>query len=449
MAYVNNINSLYTKSECEIFSSKPLQDSVESGCFVEYRPITMLDSDKIEFLIPESEDYIDMSHTQLYLKVTIRDESTNAIVKNTIKKEGDKILFEGVHVAPVNNFMDSLFNHVGVELNNRSVTHPSNNYHYRSYFEKLLNYSVDAKSTHLLTSLFCHDNEKDMASNNGNGFKTRKKFIKNGQIELSGFLHTELSCQDKLLLNNVNVRVKLYRNKPSFSLVSSDDSENPKSFKIEITEALLLVRKLKIKPAIMTAHSIVLNNKFKETVATYPINRIDVKMISLPQECQNKVLDNVILGQLPKRIFMALVNESDVNNYKTNPYRFHHFDIQSIQLSSDVHTNLRPIRCNFSKGEYLQAYNSMISACGINFSDDGNLISREEYANGYTIAAWDITPDLSANQNHISTPKSGSLRLEVTFEKKLTEPIVVILYCEFDSHITIDKDRVVNTDFSC
>ena len=68
---------------------------------------------------------------------------------------------------------------------------------------------------------------------------------------------------------------------------------------------------------------------------------------------------------------------------------------------------------------------------------------------GYTLFAFDLTPDLSANYaGHWNLVKHGSLRLEVRFEKPLTETVNCIVYAEFDNVIEIDSSRQVIVDFS-
>jgi len=60
----------------------------------------------------------------------------------------------------------------------------------------------------------------------------------------------------------------------------------------------------------------------------------------------------------------------------------------------------RPIQPNFSKDEllYFEAYHTLLfTGIDIHFLNESNSISRDDYANGYTIFAFDLTPNLSAN----------------------------------------------------
>lgn len=459
MAFINSHKSIAVKSELDLFVCKPTQMSVESGFYQEYRPISVLDSDgPLEFVISANDDYIDLSHTQLKLRVKILREDGTPLNEND-------------PVAPVNNFLHSLFEHLAIDLNNKTITTPSNSYHYRSYIETLLNYSHEAKKTHLTSSLFVKDEAGKMDDVKSKGFVERKSYIRNGIVELCGYIHSELMSQDKYLINGVNMRLKFYRSKAEFTLMTSEDDVN--SYKIEILEAILLVRKATINPSVLIAHAKALTH----ANVRLPINRVDVKIITIPTDMQTKMLDNIyigeyllinynksvlssliltivflfpssFLGQMPKRIIMAMTSASAVHNIKRNPYNFYHFDHNNVLLTSDSHTHIAPIKSDFSKGLYLQAFSSLFESCGIFFSDTGNDITRKDYPNGFALLGFDLSEDLSASENHLSLPRQGSLRIDIQFAKALAEPISIILFAEFDNIIEIDKDRNIILDYS-
>jgi hypothetical protein len=60
---------------------------------------------------------------------------------------------------------------------------------------------------------------------------------------------------------------------------------------------------------------------------------------------------------------------------------------------------------------------------------------------------FDLTPDLAASEGHASDPVNGHIRLELKFGKVLPDPIVCLLYLEFDNSVMIDALRNVTTDF--
>ena len=81
-------------------------------------------------------------------------------------------------VGPVNLWLHSLFSQVGLFLNNKLVTPSSTAYPYR---ETILNFSKDAKSSHLTSALYYKDrpgkldsvNPVDNADNVNTGLKER------------------------------------------------------------------------------------------------------------------------------------------------------------------------------------------------------------------------------------------------------------------------------------
>ena len=60
---------------------------------------------------------------------------------------------------------------------------------------------------------------------------------------------------------------------------------------------------------------------------------------------------------------------------------------------------------------------------------------------------FDLTPDLAASEGQISDPAHGDIRIEMKFGKPLPDPLVCLLYLEYDSAVLIDAMRQVTTDF--
>ena len=97
----------------DFFTLPSTQTSIESASWVEYKPITSLNDDApIEFVVPgQSDEYLDLTRTMLFLKVRI------------VSGKGEKISSKDL-ISPVNNFLHSLFNQVDVFLNQKAVSPP-------------------------------------------------------------------------------------------------------------------------------------------------------------------------------------------------------------------------------------------------------------------------------------------------------------------------------------
>ena len=192
------------------------------------------------------------------------------------------------------------------------------------------------------------------------------------------------------MLNGVEMRVRLIRSKDVFCLI---DYEND-NVKVHLLEASLRVRRAKINSGVLLAHSKALTRG----TAKYPLTRVEVKSFTLHTNSSGETIDNIILGQLPKRIIIGFVSNKAFNgDKKENPFNFQHFDLTYLALTVDgIQVPSKPIQ-----PEYPTTYSDAfyISGTGIHYLNEGNSISREAYANEYCLFAFDVTPDLSANQD--------------------------------------------------
>ena len=240
MSYVHPFSKRCDKSEVDLFSVPPTQQSLERGRWIDYAPLSSVQNpdNAINFLIAGTDEYIDLSKTILTVtgKVTLKD--------GTSKLAGG----DQSNVAPVNNFLHSLFKQVDVYLNGKQVTLAMGTYAYRSYIETLLNYDVSAKESQFTSALYYKDTAGKMdeagslpssksityveadTDNGGTqaknfslpvpgtgnqGFAERSKFIRNGnQFVLSGPIFADIFMTDRLLLNMVDLKVVL---KPTLS----------------------------------------------------------------------------------------------------------------------------------------------------------------------------------------------------------------------------------------
>ena len=57
-----------------------------------------------------------------------------------------------------------------------------------------------------------------------------------------------------------------------------------------------------------------------------------------------------------------------------------------------------------------------------------------------------MTPDREADEEHISLPRQGNVRIEALFKNPVPENATCILYAEFPGHIKIDYSREVTVE---
>ena len=434
MALVHSSSHECGKSETELFDTPVTQTAVESSQWIEHHPITSLsDHGPIEFMITGSGDeYVDLSET--YLQVTAQIVKLNG---ENLVQSGAAAADEGV--GPVNLWLHALFGQVDVSLNERLVTPSTNTYPYRAYLETLLNHGPAAKNSYLTAALWYKDSASHMEDQAHNdGFQKRKQLILNSKdVTMFGRPHLDLCFQNKLILNGVDIKMRFVRSKNAFCLMGEG--------KVKIKDIGLFVRKAKLNPTVQVGHM----RALERTTAKYPIRRVETKVFSVPKGNQTINQENLFLGQLPKRLVIGFVENDAFNgNQAKNPFHFQHFDLEFLALYADgKQIPSKPLQPKFGEGQYMRSYTSLFTATGLMGENQGNGISRDEYANGYTLFAFDLTPD-SDDSGHFHVVKTGNLRLELHFSTQLARAINVIVYAEFDNVIEIDKARNVLFNYS-
>ena len=298
MAFVHRQSCEGAKSELDLFAVPPT--SIEDGRWVVHQPLTSLDSGgPIEFVIPGTGDaYLDLANTYLLIRAkVVRGVGTD--------------LAADTPVAPVNNWLHSLFSQVDVYLNDTLVTPSSNTYPFRAYVDTVLSYGDEAKNTQLTSQLWYKDTAGHMDATNVDGGNTglveRRRYIAESRIvEMMGRLHVDLFLQDRFLLNGVSVKIRLVRSKDAFSLMAG--GQNP-DYKVLIVDAVLFARKAVLSPTVQMAHI----KALEKGTAKYPIRPVDCKVYSIPQGAMSHTHENLFLGTLPKRLILWCIDNDAYN----------------------------------------------------------------------------------------------------------------------------------------
>ena len=420
-------------SDTDLFTPAFVQSDIESCTFEDVYPLTKLeDSGPVEFVIKNSTDkFIDFVSTYLRLKVRL------------VKSDGTAHVETENKASFVNYPIASIFNQLDVYLGGTLITSSSNTYAFRSIIETILNYGSDAKKSQLEMGLFTKDtaahlDETDPGKEN-TGLALRNNYTKNSKVvELIGRLHTDLCNQGRLILNGLPIRLVFHRSKDAFSILASANQP-----RVKIVYAVLCVRKVQL-----TYHRFSeIQQKLEKDVICYPINRVLLKTHSIAAGLTSLNWDNMILGQLPNRIFLGMVdNDSYTGNYKKNPFNFKHFDVREIGVYVNGKTLSQPMKLNFNDDETLEGYRSLFTTTGKINRDEGLDLTRRDYAKGYSLFGFDLSPALCSGP-HQEPMKEGSLRITLEFANALPNTITVLVYSEFDNTIKINKVRSVLKDY--
>ena len=304
----------------------------------------------------------------------------------------------------------------------------------------------DAKTSQLSMAMFYKDIPGKMDAVNpvaededaNMGLKARYEFTKQSDtVDMLGPIHSDIFFQDRLILNGVNLRIKLNRAKNSFCLLSSAAAPD---FKVVITEAILYVRKVKVGSSIILGHAAAL----KQTSAKYPIRRVDCKVLSIPGGFSTFTPNNLFLGHIPKRLVLVLVDTEAFNGtYSSNPFNFKHHSLTQVGVYVDGEQIPRkPLFLKFDEAggqNFIAGYQSLFLGTGKLSLDTGNQINRSDYGSSYTAFCFDLSPDHFSG-DHFELIKRGNLHVELNFAQALANTVNLIVYAEFQNVIKIDAN---------
>lgn len=468
--------SIYEGSEecsttpLEFFDTPPTQTAVDKCYDVEYLPTSALQQGGVvEFFVPASmEDYLDLKNSKLLIRAQIVNDN-NTHLTNEV-------------VAPVNNFLQSMWSNVELMINDRLVTHSNNVHGYVSLISHLIHDSEETLGSERQLQLNFKDTPGQMDTTDarlpndanwipgyswkrsvaapaegqpaiegykfvgvdeqiGNkGLHERWKVTRASQeFEMLGGIRLDLFEQIRCLPNGISLKLRLHPQKRAFCLMSHHGTQK---FKIDLKAASFIVRKVKPSPGVLLGHEDALQLK----PAQYPITRKECKSFAIPQGLSQFKQDNIFLGQLPNRVVIAMVDGSAFAGfYNQNPFNFKHYNVNLVQIYADGEpVRSRPFRPDMGNNCYAESYDSL-------FQDKldgekGCIIKHTDWCRGYSLFNFTLSPDADCD-DHTSLIRHGNLRLEIQFDTALAESIQLLVYAEFDNILKIDKDRQVLIDY--
>jgi hypothetical protein len=352
------------------------------------------------------------------------------------------------YLGPVNNFLHSMFQQVQVRIGNTEVENTNANYPYRAYLESLLCYNREQKETFLQNEMFYKDTagamEDTMFGNKGLVARRERYTEQDGIFQMKGRLKSDIFSMNRYMLPQVNIQIVLTRSHPSFCMMSDAkfNTEKYKNLRIDITEAAMQVRRVRVSNSVILQHAMML----EKTAAKYPLRRVIMRSLNTPYQAASFSLSGIHRGIMPSRVVVAFIdNAAFTGDITKNPFNFLNLKVKSLKLklASVSLPYSDGITVDYQTNQYIQAYDAMSQNLG-NISND---ISYKEFGNGYTVYPFDLTPDLCDDMNY-NILRDGALELECVLSEAHKEAFQTLFYLQFENCIEITKERGVQFDFS-
>jgi hypothetical protein len=335
-----------------------------------------------------------------------------------------------------------LFSDVIVTLGETIVEGGEQQYFLKALISTLFAYSETTMQKQLFAAGFAKDDVGAADAVTNKGYLARRGWTNAGASkELYGKLFVDLFQQTRYLIGNVGMRLKLIRAINTLALCTSVAGEKPK-FVIEY--AKLYFKKVKPHPVIIDDMSVKLS---RGAMVYYPIHRVEFTSIPIAAAILNISKDQLFFGKVPKILVMCMLdNEALGGLYTKTPFNFKHCNVKEVDLRIDGTSKpILPLTPDFEGKKCLREYMSLLENMNILGKDAYLPFTYEEYMDGYTFFAWNLTPDYQGQAQNPA--KRSSIRLDVKFAKATTAAINVMLYAVFDANVMIDGSGNVLTDF--
>jgi hypothetical protein len=345
-------------------------------------------------------------------------------------------------VGPVNDVFNSLFSTVELEIGGVLVTEPNTMYPYRAMIENLINYGKDVQDTRMLAEGWTKDTAGKMEIVDPTGTNTglvarTAWFAISKTVTLTGRPHLDIFHQEKLIPPNVDLKLRLIPNSHKFLLkTKAPDADHPQvNYKLNIISANFIVQTKVFSPSFLMAQEKLLQtNNF-----VWPHNKVEPKTLMIPTGTSQIEFDNVFQGKLPDLVTLAFVADTDMaGGYQNNPFNFQNFGVNylAMQANGDMVPRI-PYQPNFATGEYISEYLTVLRALG---QDNGPTcwnLTPSEWANGYNLYAFKLTPGPIGTVR--SAARVGSVRLILKFANATGVNITVIMYAQQYGEHQMDK----------
>ena len=342
-----------------------------------------------------------------------------------------------------------LFSQMEVYLNDTQVNdlncHLS--FPYRHYFDnvlsksrKTLNKLGKAEGYYLPHLDHCFW-QKDATKTNGydacDDKKERQDMIVGGKkVYFNLALVADVFFIDKYLPPNIDIKIKLRRDKTIFPLGQSDTTKN---YDVYLDDVKLFMRK--VLPTLSVRERYKAQLLRSPCVIRYKDSQL--KIHTIPMNVTNFIINNINNDVLPTQIIFAVQAASCFSKSgETNgiPFKLDDINIIAINLRKNGQNVLpKPIQCDFTQkyGGLIELYNHF----GVNMNKL-HAPTLEKFVHGDLFFAFDLTPD-NCNSYHNHLPATGNLELEVSMSKPTNGLNNLISYAIYDSGIIIDKNQQV------
>ncbi len=430
---IDSLSMPGTKSELNLFDVPPTQVVVENCRWNEINlRNACTNTGPYEFHIGPNPQYLHLAKNYLFIELRIVKANGNALIHTAGDANVDPL------VGPINAIGKTFIKQVKLTLNGVEVFDSGDKYAYRAFMETELNYGYDARYSHLQSSMYSQDTPHDHVDDAANtGLQSRATpFRGSAWVQVMAPIHCDLFAQNKYLLNNMDLRLTMYRNPDTFCILSPAATQN---YKIEVENMKWYVKGVEVSKSV----SLALEQSLMQYAAKYPIRRVELRTIHVNLGARATPDTAIFNGQIPRRLVIGCVDADAYHGtYTKSPFNFKNYGINEVSAIAGGQTYpSKPLTTDFANNRYIRAFVQLFEGLGICDDNKGNTVNLNKFKNGICIFAFDLSPDEDDGGDHWDLVKEGETTVNIQFSAATAVAIEVVVYAEFDNLLTIDHSR--------
>lgn len=446
----------------ELFQLPAIDYRYKAHRFVPYHP-TNSGIRPVTFTVESSEEYYDLGESFLEVKVRLNHSHTGYVGIQSGLDASDAT--DSRHTYIVNNFGHTIFNQMNVYLNQVLMNTQNNAYHYKAYFETLLNYSPAEGGSTLAAQGWVNDaldvvevmgatgtNDDIPTDANWKG-NTALRSLTSKVLEKQWYTfiirpHVEAFRSGKALAPGVELKMEMYLNSNAVYLLATPNkgSLQAKKFPSIGENDIQLTLHLK-KITLNSSVFLKLQQSLSSThPARYPVVRSEIRTFTFEGNSAHWEKDNVFNGLIPDRVLVAMVDSRAYNgNVEYYPFAFQKFGLTRIRqiVNGEEYPFKSTLELTGNQSyEDLTGYNRLLVALEAYKDHKQPMIQASDWGQGKncTVFLFNNVPSGDADSPAYRNPRqNGNVRLEMDFRTSPGTNITVIIWSEQENVFSINR----------
>jgi hypothetical protein len=420
-----------------IFTIPPTNVAINRTFFRDILPLNTISQESpYLFRLLNDNLWIDLAHIYLFLELCI--EKLNAAgVWVPIELADDEI-------GGVQGIGHAFVRQLKVSLGTTEIYDSGTLYPYKTCMANELSYNWNAKNFFLETAGY-HNSVKQNDTTDV-GFQARCRAFRAGRrCQFLSRLDFDLSNQELLMVNNIDLLFTIYRSRDSFLLhnLKANDTD---TYRMAVHSVKLYVKMVDVRPSL----NLSIYQALEKQPAKYAVRKTEIKSCFLTGG-RTEVDHNIFSSTIPRRLTIGMVDSKAFNgDIRLSPFNFKPFALRELRVEAGgFNYPATPYNLNFdhSGTGYSRAYVDMFEALGrANSSEAACDISMHKFFSGWTFFVIPLTSTLDDSCG-FELLRSGTTSIHLEFDQPLpADGVELIVLGEFDQMVMIDFHRRVICD---